>query len=238
MWAIVTRRHCISAARDGKIRQPTRDWQSANLHMIGSGTSIVYVLDDDIYVRQSIGELLQSVGYQVSTFPSVDDFLGGARLDLPGCLVVDVRLPGRSGLDLQAELKRLDINLPVIFITGYGDIPMTVSAMKAGAVDFLTKPVREQDLLDAVRIALERDRAQRSRAHAIADLKVRFQFLTSRERDVIALVAQGKLNKQVAAELGVAEITVKVYRRHAMKKLGAKSLADLVRIINAVVLRA
>jgi FixJ family two-component response regulator len=197
-----------------------------------------YVVDDDIYVRQGLENLLQSVGLRVETFVSVDDFLKGVRPESPGCLVLDVRLPGLSGLDFQAEMKRLNINIPVVFITGYGDIPMTVRAMKAGAVEFLTKPIREQDLLDAVRVALDRDHAQRNTARIVTDLRKRFESLTAREREVAALVATGKLNKQIAADLGVSEITVKVNRRTAMKKLGARSLADLVRIVDAVAPRS
>jgi FixJ family two-component response regulator len=195
---------------------------------------IAYVVDDDVYVRQGLGNLLQSVGLQVETFASVDEFLRAVRPESPGCLVLDVRLPGLSGLDFQAEMKRLNINTPVVFITGHGDIPMTVRAMKAGAVEFLTKPIREQDLLDAVRLALDRDHAQRNTARIVTDLRTRFESLTPREREVAALVASGKLNKQIAADLGVSEITVKVNRRNAMKKLGARSLADLVRIVDAV----
>jgi FixJ family two-component response regulator len=195
---------------------------------------IAYVVDDDVYVRQGLGNLLQSVGLQVETFASVDEFLKAVRPESPGCLVLDVRLPGLSGLDFQAEMKRLNINTPVVFITGHGDIPMTVRAMKAGAVEFLTKPVREQDLLDAVRVALDRDLTQRNTARIVTELRTRFESLTAREREVVALVASGKLNKQIAADLGVSEITVKVNRRNAMKKLGARSLADLVRIVDTV----
>jgi FixJ family two-component response regulator len=195
---------------------------------------VVYVLDDDAHVREGLDNLLQSVGLPTVTFASLREFLASMRLDAPSCLVLDVRLPGLSGLDIQAELIKLKINIPIVFITGYGDIPMTVRAMKAGAIEFLTKPIREQDLLDAVQVALERDRVQRSHARAIADVRARFESLTLRERDVVALVTLGKLNKQVAAEIGVSEISVKVHRHNAMKKLGVKSLAELVRTVDAL----
>jgi|ERR1700730_227296 FixJ family two-component response regulator len=198
---------------------------------------VVYVLDDDAHVRQGLDNLLQSVGLRVITFASVKDFLGSARPNAASCLVLDIRLPGLSGLDFQTELAKLNINIPIVFITGHGDIPMTVQAMKAGAVEFLTKPIREQDLLDAVRIALDRDHAQRDNARAIIDIRARFESLTLRERDVVALVTLGKMNKQVAAEIGVSEIAVKVHRHNAMKKLGAKSLAELVRMADTVRIR-
>jgi FixJ family two-component response regulator len=198
---------------------------------------VVYVLDDDAYVREGLDNLLQSVGLQVMTFASVREFLGSMRPDAASCLILDVRLPGLSGLDIQAELVKLNVNTPIIFITGYGDVPMTVKAMKAGAVEFLTKPIREQDLLDAVRVALDRDRAQRHNAKAIADVRARFESLTLRERDVVALVTSGKMNKQVAAEIGVSEVAIKVHRHNAMKKLGAKSLVDLVRMADAAGIR-
>ena len=198
---------------------------------------VVYVLDDDACVREGLDNLLQSVGLQVMTFASVREFLGSMRPDAASCLVLDVRLPGLSGLDIQAELFKLNVNTPIVFITGYGDIPMTVRAMKAGAVEFLTKPIREQDLLDAVRVALDRDRAQRHSAKAIADVRARFESLTLRERDVVALVTSGKMNKQVAAEIGVSEVSIKVHRHNAMKKLGVKSLTDLVRMADAAGIR-
>jgi FixJ family two-component response regulator len=190
------------------------------------GTGIVYVLDDDAIVRSGLQNLLQSVGLQVETFGSVEEFVKVPRADAPSCLVLDVRLPGLSGLNLQNELAKSDTKIPIIFITGFGDIPMTVRAMKAGAVEFLTKPIREQDLLDAIEIALKRDRAQREGD----EVRSRFGLLTARELDVVALVTSGKLNKQVAAEIGISEISVKVHRRKAMQKLGARSLADLVRM--------
>ena len=197
-------------------------------------SEIIYVVDDDAYVRQGLENLLRSVGLQVETFVSVNEFLKGVRPDSPGCLVLDVRLPGLNGLDFQVELRRSNINMPVVFITGHGDIPMTVRAMKAGAVEFLTKPIHEQDFLDAVRLALDRDQTQRNTARIVAELWARFESLTAREREVVTLVTSGKLNKQVAAAIGVSEITVKVNRRNAMKKLGARSLADLVRIVDSV----
>jgi FixJ family two-component response regulator len=199
-----------------------------------NATGTVYILDDDIYVRQGLESLLQSEELDVVTFASVAAFLKNVRTDAPSCLVLDVRLPGPSGLDLQAELKRLNIQIPIVFITGYGDIPMTVRAMRAGAVEFLTKPVREHELLNAVRGALKRDHEHRTTAVAAADLHARFNTLTARERDVVALVTSGKMNKQVAAELGVSEVTIKLYRRNAMKKLAARSVADLVRIVDTV----
>ena len=200
----------------------------------GDAATIIYVVDDDVYVRQGLENLLQSVGLQVETFVSVDEFLKRVRPESLGCLVLDVRLPGLNGLDFQVELKKSNINMPVVFISGHGDIPMTVRAMKAGAVEFLTKPIREQDFLDAVRVALDRDRTQRNTARIAAELRARFESLTAREREVVALVTSGKLNKQVAADIGVSEVTVKVNRRNAMKKLGARSLADLVRIVDSV----
>jgi RNA polymerase sigma factor (sigma-70 family) len=194
----------------------------------------IYILDDDVHVRQGLENLLQSLEFHIVSFASVPKFLKNVGPDARGCLVLDIRLPGPSGLDLQAELKRLNIEIPIVFITGYGDIPMTVRAMRAGAVEFLTKPVREQELLDAVHIALKRDNERREAATAAADLRARFDTLSARERDVVALVVSGKMNKQIAAELGVSEITVKVHRRNAMRKLRARSVVDLVRTIATV----
>jgi FixJ family two-component response regulator len=191
---------------------------------------VVCVIDDDTFVRQGLSNLLRSVGLRALVYGSADEFLQAGPPDGPTCLVVDVRLPGLSGLDFQAELARRDIERPIIFITGHGDIPMTVRAMKAGAVEFLTKPVREQDLLDVVRVALDRDRERRRSDSELSDLRARFESLTPRERDVVALVTRGLMNKQAAAEIGVSMVTVKVHRHNAMKKLGAKSLADLVRM--------
>jgi FixJ family two-component response regulator len=191
---------------------------------------VVFVVDDDASVREGLDSLFRSIDLRVETFGAAAEFLQRKLPDLPGCLVLDVRLPGLSGLDFQAELAKADINIPIIFITGHGDIPMTVRAMKAGAVEFLTKPFREQDILDAVQIALERDRERRVHDKVVHEVRVRFQSLTPREQEVIGLVTAGLMNKQIAAQLGVSEITVKGHRGSAMKKMGARSLADLVRM--------
>ncbi len=196
--------------------------------------AVVCIVDDEVDVREGLGSLLRSVGHRVALFASAAEFLRQERQPVPSCIVLDVRLPGLSGLDFQAELARRAIDLPIIFITGHGDIPMTVRAMKAGAVEFLTKPVREQDLLDAVRVALERDRERLSREGRLSDLRGRLASLSPREREVVALVTIGRMNKQTAAEIGISEITVKVHRHNAMRKLGAKSLADLVRIADVL----
>ncbi|WP_304191502.1 response regulator transcription factor [Phenylobacterium aquaticum] len=188
------------------------------------------VVDDDLGVREALDSLLRSVGLSVLLFGSVQEFLAAKLPDAPCCLVLDVRLPGQSGLDLQDELSRADIRLPIIFITGHGDIPMTVRAMKAGAVEFLAKPFRDQDLLDAVRLGLAQDRTRRQEDAGEAELRRKFETLTPREREVLALVTTGRLNKQIAGEIGVSEITVKVHRGQAMRKMAARSLADLVRM--------
>jgi FixJ family two-component response regulator len=204
------------------------------------GASIVFVVDDDASLRQALKSLLQSVGLDVEAFGSAADFLNNKRLadDIASaCLVLDVRLPGVSGLDFQDELAKANLHIPVIFMTGYGDIPMTVRAMKAGAVEFLSKPFRDQDLLDAVQTALERDRERRARDKAILELRARFKALTPREQEVIGFVTAGLMNKQIAAELGVSEITVKLHRGNVMKKMGARSLADLVRMADALGIR-
>jgi len=195
---------------------------------------VVYVVDDDTDVREGVGALLESVGLQVVTLSSTAEFLAQKRADSPSCLVLDVRLPGLSGLDFQAELAKAQMDIPIVFITGHGDIPMSVKAMKAGAVEFLTKPVREQDLLDAVRVALERDRARLDTQIQTQSLRFRYDSLTDRERQVMRLVCAGLMNKQVAAEMGVSEVTVKVHRHNVMKKLEARSFADLVRMADAL----
>jgi FixJ family two-component response regulator len=188
-------------------------------------------------LRDALSSLLRSVGLRVEVFGAAADFLKGRLPDAVSCLVLDIRLPGVSGLDFQAELAKARIHIPIIFITGHGDIPMTVRAMKAGAVEFLTKPLRDQDLLDAVQMALERDRRSRAEHMAVHDVRTRFESLTHREQEVIGLVAAGLMNKQIAAELGVSEITVKVHRGNVMKKMGARSLADLVRMADALEIR-
>ena len=190
----------------------------------------VVVIDDDASVRKALDNLLRSVGLDVELFKSPQEFLQSGRPDRPGCIVLDVRFPGRSGLDMQRELAAVSTPLPIIFITGYGDIPMSVRAMKAGAVEFLTKPFREQDLLDAVGVALEKDRTRRANEMRLAELRSRFNTLTARERQVLALVIAGRLNKQIAGELGVSEMTVKMHRRQVMRKMQATGLAQLVRL--------
>jgi FixJ family two-component response regulator len=191
---------------------------------------VVYVVDDDPSIRDALDSLIRSVGFRAQTFASAQDFLKSTRPDAPGCLVLDVRLPGLSGLDLQRELARVDIRIPIIFITGHGDIPMSVSAMKAGAVEFLTKPFRDQDLLDAIQAAVERDRASQEGRAELAELRSRYRSLTPREREVMQHVVSGLLNKQIAGELGTSEVTVKLHRGQAMHKMRAASLADLVRM--------
>jgi FixJ family two-component response regulator len=196
----------------------------------GDEQPVVFVVDDDASMRATLSDVMRSVGLEVQTFQSAKDFLETTLPDAPGCLVLDVRLPGQSGLDFQRTLAHSGIELPVVFITGHGDVPMSVQAMKAGAVDFLTKPFRDQDLLDAVHAAIQRDRDRRRRATAVADIDERYQSLTQRERDIMALVVIGRLNKQIAAELGLAEVTVKAHRGQIMHKMGAKSLPELVRM--------
>ncbi|MGF6311655.1 FixJ family two-component response regulator [Bradyrhizobium sp. i1.8.4] len=190
---------------------------------------IVFVVEDDALMRRALSNLFQSVGLQVTAFGAASDMLQSNLPDVASCLVLDVRLPGLSGLDFQTELAKANIHIPIIFMTGHGDIPMSVRAMKGGAVDFLTKPFRDQDMLDAVVTAIERDRKRRTADRIVQDLQVLFDTLSTREREVLALVASGLMNKQIAAELGLAEITVKIHRGRIMKKMGARSLADLLR---------
>jgi len=199
-----------------------------------SDAPVVFVVDDDPSVRSSLKFLLSTVGLQVESFDSADTFLRKRPAGAPHCLVLDVRLPGLSGIDIQRELAARNIRIPIIFLTGHADIPMSVRAMKAGAVEFLTKPFRDQDLLDAVRIALEQDRARREQEKEVSHLQQRFDSLTSREQQVISMLVSGMLNKQIAAELGTAESTVKVQRSRAMEKMRAQSLVDLVRMIEKI----
>src|SRR5229473_5945016 len=195
---------------------------------------VVFVVDDDASLRESLKDLIESVGLRVEAFASAQEFLRSKRPDVPGCLVLDVRLKGLSGLDLQKRMAEADMEIPIIFITGHGDIPMTVQAMKAGAVEFLTKPFRDQHLLDAIQQALERDRKAREQRAKIEELHSRFDSLTPREREVMALVVAGLLNKQIAAELGASETTVKIHKHHVMEKMRAGSLAELVRIADRI----
>src|SRR5947209_5285616 len=197
---------------------------------MGGDTPAIVVIDDDASIRKSLDNLFRSVGFQVELFASPQEFLQSARPARPGCIILDVRFPGRSGLDMQQELAAANILLPIIFITGYGDIPMSVRAMKAGAVEFLTKPFRDQDLLDAVGAALEKDRARRAGEMRLSELRSRFATLTARERQVLGLVVAGRLNKQIAGDLGVSEMTVKMHRRQVMRKMQATGVAQLVRL--------
>ena len=199
--------------------------------------AIVFVIDDDPSMRKALTNLFRSVGLRAEVFGSAREWLESKLPEVASCLVLDIRLPGPSGLDFQAELAKTNIQIPIIFMTGHGDIPMTVKAMKAGAIDFLTKPFRDQDMLDAVAVAIERDRTRRKEEKIVAELRAVFETLTPRERDVLALVASGLMNKQIAAEMGLAEITVKIHRGHLMRKMGARSLADLVRMAEMLGIR-
>jgi FixJ family two-component response regulator len=208
----------------------------AEVSAVTEAGATVVVVDDDLAIRESLGSLLRSVGLRVKAFASVPEFLMSGNAEGPTCLVVDVRLPGRSGLDLQRELAAADIHLPIIFITGHGDIPMSVQAMKGGAIEFLTKPFRDQDLLDAIHQGIARDRARRENETALRELRARFETLTPREREVMAQVVRGRLNKQIAGDMGLSEITVKVHRGQVMRKMNASSLPDLARMADKLML--
>jgi FixJ family two-component response regulator len=206
------------------IEHPKSSKESAS-----AGEPLVFIVEDDESMRRALSNLFQSVGLEVELFGSASEMLQAELPDVASCLVLDVRLPGLSGLDFQTELAKANIHIPIIFMTGHGDIPMTVRAMKSGAVDFLTKPFRDQDMLDAVVTAIERDRKRREADKIVVNLQTLFETLTPREREILALVSSGLMNKQIAGELGLAEITVKIHRGHIMKKMEARSLADLVK---------
>ena len=197
---------------------------------VGQAAACIYVIDDDRSVRDALSSLFRSVGYKVQLFESTGDFMQAKRVDANSCLVLDIRLPGVSGLDLQSHLNREQIQIPIIFMTGHGDIPMSVRAMKAGAIDFLAKPFRDQDMLDAVAAALESDRKRREADQSVAAVRSAFETLTPREREIMTFVTSGLMNKQVAGKLGLSEITVKIHRANVMKKMACQSLADLVRM--------
>jgi FixJ family two-component response regulator len=199
-----------------------------------SSSAFIHIVDDDVEVRESLGELLRSMDYQVALYGSASDFLKADLPDAPACLVLDVRLPGTSGLELQEYLTRINVGLPVILMTGFGDIPMSVRGMKLGAVDFLTKPIRDQDLLDAVAAAIRKDQDRRQNIAQIAQLRRKYDLLTNRERQVLILVASGLMNKQVANELSISEVTVKMHRGGVTRKLGARSVAMLARMVEVL----
>jgi len=203
----------------------------------GATEPIVFVIDDDASMRRALTNLFQSVGLKVEVFGSAPEMLRSKLPDVASCLVLDIRLPGVSGLDFQTELAKANIHIPIIFMTGHGDIPMSVKAMKAGAVDFLEKPFRHQEMLDAVALAIDRDRKRREGEKTLSELQARFESLTPREREVIGFVSAGMMNKQIAGEMGVSEITVKIHRGHLMRKMQARSLADLVRMAEALGVR-
>jgi FixJ family two-component response regulator len=205
--------------------------------LASSEEPMVFVIDDDASMREALRGLFESVGLRVEVFGSASEFLQSKLPDVASCLILDIRLPRLSGLDFQVELATAGIRIPVIFMTGHGDIPMSVRAMKAGAIDFLTKPFRDQDMLDAVTMAIERDRKRRNDQKILSDLQARLATLTPREREVMALVVSGLMNKQIAAEIGTAEITVKIHRGHIMRKMAAKSFADLVRMAETLGIR-
>jgi FixJ family two-component response regulator len=198
---------------------------------------IVFVVDDDESMRRALTNLFQSVGLRVEVFGSAPELLRSKLPEVASCLVLDIRLPGLSGLDFQLELAKANIHIPIVFMTGHGDIPMSVMAMKAGAVDFLSKPFRQQEMLDAATVAIERDRKRRKDEKIVSNARALFETLTPREQEVLSLVAAGLMNKQIAAEIGIAEITVKIHRGHIMKKIGTRSLADLVRIAEMLGIR-
>jgi FixJ family two-component response regulator len=200
----------------------------------GGEEPIVFIVEDDTSFSDALRRLFRTVDLRTEVFGSAAELLRNKLPDVPACLILDVRLPGQSGLDIQSELAKADIQIPIIFMTGHGDIPMSVKAMKAGAVDFLTKPFRDQDMLDAVVTAIERDRQRREHARSVSQLRELFESLSAREQEIMALVTAGLMNKQVAAEVGLSEITVKIHRGNAMRKMGAKNLADLVRMAEAL----
>jgi FixJ family two-component response regulator len=201
---------------------------------VSEAQPVVVIIDDDPDIRDALQGLLETVDLQAAPFATASEFLASKRPEGPCCIVLDVRLPGLSGLDFQQELAREDIPIPIIFITGHGDIPMSVRAMKAGAVEFLTKPLRDQDLLDAIQAALRRDRARLEEERKVADLRTRHESLTTRERQVMALLVSGRVNKQIAPEIGISEVTVRLHRGQIMRKMRASSLADLIRIADKI----